>query len=292
MHLTMKDKTRLYVNDMGQGQPVILIHGWPLNSDMFEYQALTLVENGFRVISYDRRGFGRSSQQSLSYNYDTFASDLNEVIEQLGLHQVCLVGFSMGGGEIARYIGRYGAKKVANAVLVSSVTAYLLKDDSNPDGVDEKEFEKMIDGLREDRPAFLAQFAKTFFGVGWVTSPVSDEVLQWTNFMALQSSLKACIDCVTAFGKTDFRADLKAITVPTLIIHGTSDKTVPIKPSAEATAKLIPSAKLKTYEGAPHGLFMTHKKKLNDDLLMFLDGERTRNPYRPITNSEAVATLN
>lgn len=285
MFITTKDDTRLFVKDMGQGQPVILIHGWPLNADMWEYQTLTLLENGFRVIAYDRRGFGRSSAKALSYNYDTFASDLNDVIEHLKLDQVCLVGFSMGGGEIARYLSRYGSKKIANSTLIGSITPYLLKGDTNPDGVDEKEFEKMIEGLRDDHAAFFAQFAKTFYGVGWVTSPVSEDILHWTNMMALQASLKASIDCVNAFGKTDFRPDMKAFDIPTLIIHGESDKTVPIKPSAEAAAKMIKSAKLKTYDGAPHGLFITHKKQLNDDLLMFLEGERTRSPYRQMNDT-------
>jgi non-heme chloroperoxidase len=269
-YIETSDKTKLFYTDWGQGAPVILIHGWPVNSDMWEYQSQALIDAGYRVIAYDRRGFGRSSKPLSGYDYNTFAADLNELITKLDLQKVSLVGFSMGGGEIARYLSRYGSERVAKTVLVSSVVPYMLKTDSNPDGVEEKVFTQITDGLKEDRPKFLAGFFKQFFGEGLLSKPVSDETLQWSAFLAYQASAKATIDCVTAFGKTDFRTDLAAFKIPTLVIHGTADKTVPIKTAGEAAAHSIKGAIWRPYEGAPHGLFMTHKEQLRDDLVSFL----------------------
>ncbi|MBB3949082.1 alpha/beta fold hydrolase [Aureimonas jatrophae] len=269
-YIEAKDGTQLHVKDMGQGRPVLLIHGWPLTGDMFEYQTLALLEAGFRVITYDRRGFGQSGHPATGYNYDTFADDLASVIEGLDLRDVALVGFSMGGGEIARYLSRHGASRISKAVLVASVAGYLLKDDTNPDGVDASVFEDMKLQIRKDRFAFLQSFAKTFYGVGMISSPVSQGILDWSFILAVMASPKATVDCVDAFGKTDFRPDFKAFTIPTLVIHGTGDKTVPIDPSGRAAAKAIPNAKLIEYEGEPHGLFATAPERLNDDLLAFL----------------------
>lgn len=265
-----KDGIKLHVKDMGEGRPVVLIHGWPLTGDMFEYQTVALLEAGFRVITYDRRGFGQSAHPAGGYNYDTFADDLASVIDTLELRNVSLVGFSMGGGEIARYLSRYGAGKISKAVLVASVAPYLLKDDSNPDGVDASVFEDMKAEICKDRFAFLKSFVKTFYGVGLVTSPVSEGVLDWSFILAVMASPKATIDCVDAFGKTDFRPDLSAFTIPTLIIHGTSDKTVPIDTSGRAAARDIQGAQLIEYEGEPHGLFATVPDRLNRDLISFL----------------------
>ncbi|MVA27500.1 alpha/beta hydrolase (plasmid) [Agrobacterium vitis] len=265
-----KDGTKLHVKDMGKGRPVVLIHGWPLTGDMFEYQTLALLEAGFRVITYDRRGFGQSGHPADGYNYDTFADDLASVIDSLDLQDVSLVGFSMGGGEIARYLSRHGASKVSKAVLVASVAPYLLKDASNPDGVDASVFEGMKKDIRKDRFAFLQSFAKTFYGVGLVSSPVSQGVLDWSFILGVMASPKATIDCVDAFGKTDFRPDLAAFTIPTLVIHGTADKTVPIDPAGRAAASGIAGAKLIEYEGEPHGLFATAPDRLNRDLIEFL----------------------
>ncbi|MCF1485185.1 MULTISPECIES: alpha/beta fold hydrolase [Rhizobium/Agrobacterium group] len=265
-----KDGTQLHVKDMGKGRPVVLIHGWPLTGDMFEYQTLALLEAGFRVITYDRRGFGQSGHPADGYNYDTFADDLASVIDSLDVQNVSLVGFSMGGGEIARYLSRHGASKVSKAVLVASVAPYLLKDASNPDGVDASVFEGMKNDIRKDRFAFLQSFAKTFYGVGLVTSPVSQGVLDWSFILGVMASPKATIDCVDAFGKTDFRPDLAAFTIPTLVIHGTADKTVPIDPAGRAAANGIAGAKLIEYEGEPHGLFATAPDRLNRDLIEFL----------------------
>lgn len=265
-----KDGTKLHVKDMGQGRPVILIHGWPLTGDMFEYQTVALLESGFRVITYDRRGFGQSGHPASGYTYDTFADDLAAVIDGLELQNVSLVGFSMGGGEIARYLSRHGASKVSKAVLVASVAGYLLKDESNPDGVDASVFEGMKKDIRKDRFDFLQSFAKTFYGVGLVTSPVSQGVLDWSFVLGVMASPKATIDCVDAFAKTDFRPDFAAFTIPTLVIHGTGDKTVPIDPTGRAAANGIVGAKLIEYDGEPHGLFATVPDRLNQDLIEFL----------------------
>jgi len=275
-YVKAKDGTQLHVKDMGKGSPVVLIHGWPLTGDMFEYQTLALLEAGYRVITYDRRGFGQSGHPADGYNYDNFADDLASVLEELDLQDVALVGFSMGGGEIARYLSRHGASRISKAVLVSSVAGYLLKDQTNPDGVDVSVFDDMKAQIRKDRFAFLQDFAKTFYGVGWVSSPVSDGILDWSFTLGLMASPKATIDCVDAFGKTDFRPDLKSFTIPTLIIHGTADKTVPIEPSSRVVAAAIPGSQLIEYEGEPHGLFATAPDRLNSDLLMFLGQSQPR----------------
>lgn len=275
-YVQAKDGTQLHVKDMGKGSPVVLIHGWPLTGDMFEYQTLALLEAGYRVITYDRRGFGQSGHPADGYNYDNFADDLASVLEKLDLQDVALVGFSMGGGEIARYLSRHGAARISKAVLVSSVAGYLLKDQTNPDGVDVSVFDDMKAQIRKDRFAFLQDFAKTFYGVGWVSSPVSDGILDWSFTLGLMASPKATIDCVDAFGKTDFRPDLKSFTIPTLIIHGTADKTVPIEPSSRVVAAAIPGSQLIEYEGEPHGLFATAPDRLNSDLLMFLGQSQPR----------------
>ena len=265
-----KDGAQLHVKDFGKGRPVVLIHGWPLSGDMFEYQSLALLEAGYRVITYDRRGFGQSSHPATGYDYDTFADDLAAVLDKLDVQGANLVGFSMGGGEVARYLSRHGAKRIAKAVLISSVVPYLLKDESNPNGVDLSVFEDMKKQIRKDRFAFLQSFAKMFYGVGFVSSPVSEALLDWTFILAVMASPKATINCVDAFGKTDFRKDLAAFTVPTLVIHGTSDKTVPIDTAGRAAAKGIAGAKLLEYDGEPHGLFATVPDRLNKDLIEFI----------------------
>lgn len=269
-YIEAKDGTQLHVKDIGSGHPVVLIHGWPLTGDMFEYQSLALLEAGYRVITYDRRGFGQSGHPADTYNYDVFADDLGAVLEGLDIDKAHLVGFSMGGGEIARYLTRYGAGRVSKAVLIASVVPYLLKDTTNPDGVDSSVFADMKKQVREDRFAFLQSFAKTFYGVGIVSKPVSQGVLDWSFILAVMASPKATIDCIDAFGRTDFRPDLTSFTVPTLIIHGTSDKTVPIDPAGRAAAKGISGAQLIEYDGEPHGLFATAPDRLNRDLIEFL----------------------
>jgi pimeloyl-ACP methyl ester carboxylesterase len=267
------DGTEIFFKDWGSGRPVVLIHGWPLNADMWEYQAPVLASAGLRVISYDRRGFGRSGQPWSGYNYDTLADDLAAVMDHLDLRDATLVGFSMGGGEVARYLSRHGAAgRVFKAVLVSAVTPFLLRTADNPDGVDRSVFDGMIEGLQKDRPNFLATFGKQFFGAGLLTFSISSELLQWASMLALQASPKATMDCVRAFSETDFRADLAGIAVPTLVVHGEGDATVPIGVSGRRAAQMIPGARLVEYAGAPHGLFFTEKDRLNQDLLAFIQG--------------------
>ncbi|MDB5671410.1 MAG: prxC [Alphaproteobacteria bacterium] len=265
-----RDGTKLHVKDMGKGRPVLLIHGWPLNGDMFEYQTLALLDAGYRVITYDRRGFGQSGHPADGYDYDTFAGDLASVIEELELDAAALVGFSMGGGEIARYLSKFGSARISRVALVGATVPYLLRTDDNPDGADGSVFDEMKAQIRKDRFAFLQTFAKTFYGVGFVSSPVSQALLDWNFVLAVMASPLATIACVDAFGRTDFRPDLAAFDVPTLIIHGTADKTVPIDPSGRAAAAGIAGARLIEYEGEPHGLFATAPERLNRDLLEFL----------------------
>jgi pimeloyl-ACP methyl ester carboxylesterase len=265
-----RDGTELYYKDWGAGKPVVLSHGWPLNADMWEYQMVALASQGLRCIAHDRRGFGRSSQPWSGYDYDTFADDLATLIDTLDLNEVTLVGFSMGGGEVARYIGRHGTKRIARAVLMSAVTPLLLKQPDHPEGVEQPVFDGIRAGIAADRPQFFKDFGKAFFGANRPGSKVSEGILIWNLNLALQASLKGTLDCVTAFSATDFRADLKAFNVPTLVMHGDDDQIVPIDITGRAAAKAIPQARLKVYAGAPHGLYFTHKDELSADLLSFI----------------------
>ena len=268
-YVTTKDQTKLYVKDWGSGRPVIMMSGWPLSADSWDDQAMAVADAGCRAITYDRRGFGRSSQPWSGYDYDTLADDLAAVIDQTGATDAVLVGFSMGGGEVARYMSLHGGKSVAKAVLVSSVVPYMLKTDDNPDGTDEAVFAKMTQGMKDDRAKFFAGFFKDFFGVVLLGHPVSAELMQSAVNVAMQASLRATPECAKSFATTDFRADLSAFNVPTLIIHGTADKTVPIRASGRAAAAGIANSTLIEYDGAPHGLFATDKVRLTKDLLDF-----------------------
>lgn len=269
---------KLFYQDVGHGQPVVLIHGWPVSHAMWEHQMLELPAHGLRVIAYDRRGFGNSSKPWEGYDYDTFADDLKALLDQLDLQDVVLVGFSMGGGEVARYMARHGGARVKKVAFISAVTPFMRKTADNPDGVDDSVFEQMIAGLKKDRPDFLTTFGKHFFNVGMLRHPVTDATLEWTRGLALPASPKATIDCVRAFSGTDFREDLKSIGVPVLIVHGDADQTVPIKASGALTAKALPGAQYKVYEGAPHGLYITHKDNLNRDLVSFIKGDANPKP--------------
>jgi non-heme chloroperoxidase len=272
-YIEAQDGTEIYVKDWGheEGRPVILIHGWPLSADSWDPVALALAEAGYRVIAYDRRGFGRSEQPWEGYDYDTFSDDLADVIESADIEQgAALVGFSMGGGEVARYMSRHAGRGVAQAALIGSVVPYLLKGDDNPNGADASVFQGMKTAIRNDRPAFFRSFFKDFFGVGMVSRPVSDATLDWAWRLAMQAGLKPTLACVDAFGMTDFRPDLPHFRVPTLIIHGTKDATVPIDASARAAAAGIADARLIEYEGSAHGLFATDTDRLIADLLAFL----------------------
>ncbi len=267
---TKTNAINIYYQEYGAGKPVIFIHGWPLNHEMWEYQFNELPKHKIRCIAYDRRGFGKSDRPFEGYDYNTFADDLNELINQLNLTQVVLVGFSMGGGEIARYIGKYGNDKIEKVVFISSVTPFRLKTTDNPEGTEKEKFQETINALMADRPAFLADFGKRFFGVDLMNQPVSKSILEWNQLLCLNSSSIATIECVRAFSETDFRDDLEKITVPVLIIHGNDDNIVPIKASGDKTAALIPNAKYIVYDDAPHGLFITEKENLNKDLFSFI----------------------
>ncbi|WP_043694547.1 alpha/beta hydrolase [Luteibacter sp. 9133] len=264
--------TTLFYEEVGEGRPVVFIHGWPLSSAMWEYQMGAVADAGFRAIAYDRRGFGRSDHPAAGYDYDTFADDLNAVLETLDLRDVTLVGFSMGGGEVARFMSRHGADRIASVVFASAVTPYLLKGDNNPDGVDGDVFTEMKEKLRDERPAFLETFGKQFFGQGMLSHPVSQATLDSSLVVAMQASKKGTLDCVDAFSKTDFRQDISSIRVPTLIIHGDDDKVIPIDASARRLAREIPGSVLKEYDGAPHALVITHKDDFNRDLVLFVQG--------------------
>ena len=271
MHIvTTPDNTCLYVKDWGSGQPVIMLHGWPLSADSWDDQAMAIADAGYRAISYDRRGFGRSSQPWSGYDYDTLADDLAAVMAQTGVQNAVLAGFSMGGGEVARYMSRHGGKSVAKAVLVSSVVPFMLQTDDNPQGTPKAVFDKMTQGMKKDRAEFFGKFFEDFYGVGMISSPVSEEVIEWSRQTAMLASLKATLASAASFATTDFRPDLPAFKVPTLIIHGTSDKIVPIDAAGRAAVQGIAGSTLLEYEGAPHGLLVTEKERVTRDLLDFL----------------------
>ncbi len=264
------DDTQLYAKDWGKGNLVVLIHGWPLSADSWDDVAMALADNGHRVIAYDRRGFGRSSQPWSGYDYDTLSDDLAAVLKYSGQDDATIVGFSMGGGEVARYMSRHGGKGVAKAVLISSVVPFRLKTADNPTGTPQEKFDETAEGIKTDRAKFFDGFFKKFFSVDEKSQPVSEELLLWARGIALQAGVKPTLDCLKAFSTTDFRKDLAAFEVPTLIIHGTNDLTVPIESSSRLAAEGIQQAKLLEYPDAPHGLFATHKERLIRDLLHFL----------------------
>ncbi len=264
---------KLFYQDLGTGnasQTVVLIHGWPLSHEMWDYQLAELPAHGLRVVAYDRRGFGKSSQPWGGYDYDTLADDLKAVLDELNLQNVTLVGFSMGGGEVARYMSRHGGARVSKVAFISAVTPYLLKTDDNPDGVDQDVFDEISTNIQKDRAAFLQTFGKQFYGVNLISQPVSQAHLDGDFARAYVASHKATLECAKSFSQTDFRDDLAQIQVPTLIIHGDADKTVPIEASGERTANALPNAQYIVYDGAPHGLFVTEKDRLNEDLLSFI----------------------
>lgn len=262
---------RIYYNDYGTGKPIILIHGWPLSSEMWEYQINDLVNSGHRVIAYDRRGFGKSSKPWDGYDYDTMTDDLKALIDQLELRDITLVGFSMGGGELVRYFSRHGGKGITKAVLVSSITPYMLQANGNPDGVPQNIFDDMTEQMLNDRIGFLDGFGKTFFGISLISHPLSTPLLEYFRMLCSFASPRATQECAKAFSSTDFRTEMQTVNVPTLIIHGDADETVPIDATAEQAVKAIPNSKLIVYEDAVHGLFYTEKERLNKDLLDFID---------------------
>ncbi|PEJ66968.1 alpha/beta fold hydrolase [Bacillus wiedmannii] len=261
----------IYYEDHGTGKPVVLIHGWPLSGRSWEYQVPALVEAGYRVITYDRRGFGKSPQPWEGYEYDTFTSDLHQLLEQLELQNVTLVGFSMGGGEVARYIGKYGINRVEKAVFAGAVPPFLYKSADHPEGVlDDVAIQGFENGVKSDRLAFLDEFTKGFFAAGDRTDLVSKPFRLYNRDIAAGASPKRTLDCIAAFSKTDFRGDLAKINIPTLIIHGDSDATVPFEYGGKLTHEAIPNSKVTLIKGGPHGLNATHAKEFNEALLSFL----------------------
>lgn len=262
----------LHYEDVGSGKPVVLIHGWPLSGRSWEKQVLALVDAGYRVITYDRRGFGQSSQPWNGYEYDTFTSDLHKLITHLDLQDITLVGFSMGGGEVARYIGTYGTERLSRAVLAGAVPPYLYKSEDNPDGgFDDATIKGLQDGVKADRIAFLNNFTTNFFASGDRTDLVSEEFRLYNRDIAAFASPKGTLDCIAAFSKTDFRGDLDKFNVPTLILHGDSDAIVPVEISGQKAHERIPNSQLVVIKGGSHGFNVTHAEEFNAELIQFLN---------------------
>jgi len=271
--ITVKDGTEIYYKDWGSGQPVVFSHGWPLSSDSWESQMLFLASNGYRVIAHDRRGHGRSSQPWSGNEMDTYADDLAALMDKLDIKGATMVGFSTGGGEVARYIGRHGTKRVARAVLVSSVPPLMLKTPANPRGLPIEVF----DGIRAGSIANRSQLYKDiasgpFFGFNRPGAKLSQGLVDSFWMQGMMGGHKNTYDCIKAFSETDFTDDLKKFDVPTLVIHGDDDQIVPIDAAGRASAELVKGAKLVVYAGGPHGITDTHKDRLNNDLLAFIKG--------------------
>lgn len=269
---TATPSTRIFYEDLGTGSPIVLIHGWPLSHRMWEGQVNALLAAGYRCIAYDRRGFGDSGRPGGGYDYDTFASDLNDLLTSLELNDVTLAGFSMGGGEVARYIGRYGTSRIRKAMLIGAVPPFLLKTADNPEGVDGSVLDEMLSAVTADRVGFLESFMTKFFNWQPGSGTPSDDVVAFSKSLAWPASPIGTQQCIVAFGRTDFRNDLSSFDVPTVVIHGDKDQIVPLEVSGARAARAIAGAKLVVIEGAPHGLNATHGAELNAAMLDFLKG--------------------
>jgi non-heme chloroperoxidase len=267
---TTRDGTEIYYKDWGKGPVVTFSHGWPLSSDAWDGQMLFLAQNGFRVVAHDRRGHGRSSQASSANDMDGYADDLAAVIEVLDLKDASLVGHSTGGGEVVRYIGRHGTKRVAKVVLIAAVPPIMLKSAANPEGLPMEVFDNMRSSMMKDRSQFYKDLATQFYGANRPGAKVSQGMLDQFWLWSMQAGLKNAYESIKAFSETDFTEDLKKIDVPTLVMHGEDDQIVPVKDSAKKSARLIRGAKEIYYPGAPHGLTATLQDQLNTDLLSFL----------------------
>lgn len=264
----------LYYEDHGEGDPVVLVHGWPLNGASWEKQITALLGAGFRVITYDRRGFGQSSKPAFGYDYGTMAADLNELIEETDVEDAALVGFSMGGGEVARYLGEFGSDRISKAAFISAVTPYFLKRPDNPEGVDGNVFEGLQQATTNDRFGMLTKFLSDFYNFDVYNGKLINEGVLKANFnVAASASPIGTRDCINAFGTTDFRDDLKKINVPTLVIHGDADRIVPYEVAGKRMPEFVKDCKLVTIAGGPHGLIWTHAEQANLELLKFLGAE-------------------
>jgi peroxiredoxin len=260
--------TALHYQDVGRGRPVVLIHGWPLSHRMWESQIAALADAGHRVVAYDRRGFGDSGKPAGGYDYDTFASDLNDLMTHLDLREATLAGFSMGGGEVARYAGRYGTARLAKAMLLGAVPPFLLKTADNPDGMPREAFDGMIAGVKKDRVAFLDGFFPAFYNTDTVKSHA--DLIPFSKWIAWAASPIGTQQCIVAFGTTDFRADLKKLDVPTLVVHGDADRIVPLEISGKKSHEMVRGSRLEVVKGAPHGFAATHAEELSRIMLDFL----------------------
>ena len=267
---TTQDGTQIHYKDWGGGPPIVFSHGWPLTADAWDAQMIFLGERGFRVIAHDRRGHGRSSQPWTGNDMDTYADDLAQLLESLDVEGAVLVGHSTGGGEVARYIGRHGTKRVAKAVLLSAVPPLMLRTAANPGGLPIEVFDRIRAGVKADRSQFFQDLATPFYGANREGAAVSQGMRDAFWLQGMAGGHKGLIDCIKQFSETDFTADLKKFDIPTLVVHGDDDQIVPIGAAGLLSAKIIPDATLKIYEGAPHGLAVTHADKLNADLLAFL----------------------
>lgn len=272
--ITTKDGTEIYYKDWGVGQPVAFSHGWPLSADAFEDQMFFLGSHGYRCIAHDRRGHGRSSQPWNGNEMDTYADDLAELVEALDLKDAIHVGHSTGGGEVARYIGRHGTKRVAKAVLISAVPPLMLKTEANPGGLPIEAFDQIRAGVLADRSQFFKDLSTPFYGLNRPGAQGSQGVRDFFWLQGMQCGFKAAYDCIKAFSETDFTEDLKKFDVPTLILHGDDDQIVPIGAAAMQSSKLIKGATLKIYPGFDHGMCTSHKDQINADLLAFIKGEK------------------
>ena len=270
--ITTKDGTEIYYKDWGSGKPVVFSHGWPLSADAWEDQMVFLGARGYRCIAHDRRGHGRSGQPWGGNDMDTFADDLAALVEKLDLKDAIHVGHSMGGGEVTRYIGRHGTKRVAKAVLIAAVPPLMLKTASNPGGLPIDAFDQIRAGVLADRSQFFKDLTMPFYGANRPDTKVSQGLRESFWHQGMQASLKSVFDCIKAFSETDFTEDLKTFNIPTLIMHGDDDQIVPIGTSALLASKLVKGSTVKIYPGAPHGLCSTHKDQINADLLAFLQG--------------------
>ena len=270
--ITTKDGTTIYYKDWGTGQPITFSHGWPLNADAWDAQMLFLGSQGYRVIAHDRRGHGRSGQTWGGNDMDTYADDLAALFEHLDLKKAVMVGHSTGGGEVARYIGRHGSKRVAKAVLMSAVPPIMIKSDKNPGGLPLAAFDEIRAGVTNDRSQFYKDLSLPFFGYNRPGAKISDGVRENFWYQGMTGSIKGAYDCIKAFSETDFNEDLKKIDVPTLVMHGDDDQIVPIADAGLLSAKIVKGAQLKVYKGFPHGMPVIHADILNPDLLAFIKG--------------------